>query len=419
MSTGGLWAPEHRALVVGLVLTITLVASEALAVVTIMPDVEDDLGGLAFYGWVFSGFMVASLVGIAYAGPLADERGPAPPFLAGLVLFSVGLIAGGLAPTMPALVAARVVQGLGAGAIPAVAYAAIGRSLPERVRPRMFAVLSTAWVLPGIFGPAVASVVADTVGWRWVFLGLLPLVAVAAALTIPELVRLGPPAATKREDVHRRFRSLLPKGTTRAARGIPAAVASRGFLTFAFFAADAFVPLAVEDVRSRPGLVAVSVTAATLAWTTGSWVQARLHEAWDSVRIIRTGFSVLAVGLAGTALLLVRDMPVVLGLVGWTVAGFGIGMAFSPLTLVVLREAPPGREGVSSAALSFMETVGIAAGTGLGGIAVATADSTRTGIAVAFALAFVSASVGVALSPRVRGAVSSTEVELTAPETAS
>src|SRR3712207_6308802 len=139
-----------------------------------MPDVEDDLGGLAFYGWVFSGFMLACLVGIAYAGPLADERGPAQPFLAGLALFSVGLVAGGLAPTMPALVGARVVQGLGAGAIPAVAYASIGRSLPEAARPRMFAVLSTAWVLPGIFGPAVASVVADTVGWRWVFLGLLP-----------------------------------------------------------------------------------------------------------------------------------------------------------------------------------------------------------------------------------------------------
>ena len=393
---------------VGLVLTITLVAAEALAIVTIMPDVKDDLGGLAFYGWVFSAFMLASLVGIAFAGPLADERGPAAPFVAGLVLFSAGLVAGGLAPSMPALVAARVVQGLGAGAIPAVAYASIGRTLPERLRPRMFAVLSTAWVVPGIVGPVVAKFVSDAVGWRWVFLGLLPLVAFAGTLTMPALTGIGPPPAAERDPAHRRFRSLLPAGLLRAAPGIPAAVLSRALLTFAFFAADAFVPLAVEDVRRRPGLVALSVTAATLAWTAGAWVQARLYEIWeDSARIVRTGFVVLAAGLAGTSLLLTSDVPIALGLVGWTVAGFGIGMAFSPLAIVVLREAPPGREGASSAALSFMETVGIAAGTGVGGMAVAIADGagwpTRSGIAVAFVLAFVSACAGAVVSPRVRG----------------
>src|SRR5918992_535468 len=185
MSTGGLWAPEHRALVVGLVLTITLVAAEALAIVTIMPDVEDDLGGLAYYGWVVSALIFSHPLPIPFAGSLVGEGGPAPPFLAGLVLFSLGLVAGGLAPSMPALVAARLLQGLGAGAIPAVAYASIGRRLPEALRPRMFAVLSTAWVVPGIFGPVVASFVADQVGWRWVFLGLLPLVAFSGALTMP------------------------------------------------------------------------------------------------------------------------------------------------------------------------------------------------------------------------------------------
>ena len=426
MSTGGtkgLSDPEHRALVVGLVLTITLVAAEALAVVTIMPDVEDDLGGLAYYGWVFSAFMLANLVGIAFAGPLADERGPAPPFLAGLVLFSLGLVAGGLAPSMPALVAARLLQGLGAGAIPAVAYASIGRSLPERLRPRMFAVLSTAWVVPGVLGPVVASVVSDSVGWRWVFLGLLPLVVFAGALTMPALVSLGKPEVVERDPAWRRFRSLLPKGTARAAPGLPAAVASSAFLTFAFFAADAFVPLAVEDVRQRPGLVALSVTVATLAWTTGSWVQARLHEAWGSAQLVRVGFAILASGLVGTSLLLVGRIPIALGLVGWTVAGFGIGMAFSPITVIVLREAAPGREGASSASLSFMQAVGIAAGTGVGGIAVAVAEGagwpTRTGIAVTFGLAFLSAAAGVALATRLRGAVSSTGAELTAPETSS
>src|ERR1700755_894337 len=79
----GLWAPQRRALTTGLVLTITFVASEALAVVTVMPVVARDLGGLRLYGWVFSGFMLGSVVGIVAAGREADRRGPAVPFRAG------------------------------------------------------------------------------------------------------------------------------------------------------------------------------------------------------------------------------------------------------------------------------------------------------------------------------------------------
>ena len=77
---------------------------------------------------------------------------------------------------MAALVAARARQGLGAGAIPALAYVAIGHAYPTELQARMFAVISTAWVLPAVVGPAISGAVADAVGWRWVFLGLLPLV---------------------------------------------------------------------------------------------------------------------------------------------------------------------------------------------------------------------------------------------------
>jgi MFS family permease len=97
----GLWAPQRRALTTGLVLTITFVASEALAVVTVMPVVARDLGGLRLYGWVFSGFMLGSVVGIVAAGREADRRGPAVPFVAGVVLFGSGL-AGSCRASAPA-----------------------------------------------------------------------------------------------------------------------------------------------------------------------------------------------------------------------------------------------------------------------------------------------------------------------------
>src|SRR5688572_31181983 len=104
--TEGVWAPERRRLTLGLVMTITLVAFEALAISTVMPVVSDDLGGLGLYGWVFSGFFLGNLLGLIIAGQAADKRGTALPFLVGLVLFAAGLCLGGLAPSMGILVAA-------------------------------------------------------------------------------------------------------------------------------------------------------------------------------------------------------------------------------------------------------------------------------------------------------------------------
>ena len=190
----GIWAPSRRALTVGLVLAVTFVAFEALAVATILPLVGRHLGDLRLYGWVFSAFLLASLVGIVVAGTLADRVPLGRPMLAGLGLFALGLVIGGTAPDMAVLVAGRAVQGLGAGVVPAVAYVAISRCYPDAVRPRMFAVLSTAWVVPGLVGPAIAALVATAVGWRWVFLGLIPLVIAAGALVVLALRNVPPPA---------------------------------------------------------------------------------------------------------------------------------------------------------------------------------------------------------------------------------
>src|SRR5512141_2766919 len=183
----GLWSPHRRSLTIGLVLTITLVAFEALAISTIMPEVARELDGFELYGWVFTSFLLGSLIGIVVVGGAIDHRGLALPFGLGLGLFAIGLLVGGLAPSMPVLVAARFVQGLGGGTVPPIAYVAIGRSLPEALRARMFATMSTAWVLPGVIGPAIAGAVGEWVGWRAVFLGLLPLIALVGFMTLSAL----------------------------------------------------------------------------------------------------------------------------------------------------------------------------------------------------------------------------------------
>jgi MFS family permease len=443
----GLWAPQTRGLTAGLVLSITFVASEALAVVTVMPLVAQDLGGLRLYGWVFSAFMLGSVVGIVAAGREADRRGPAIPFVAGLVLFGAGLAVAGLAPSMEVLVAGRVLQGLGAGAVPSVAYAAIGRSFPGPLQARMMAVLSTAWVVPGLAGPAVAAEVAHVFGWRWVFLGLLPVVAVAGSIAVPALVRLGPPGAGRVQEHQLIYgiavaagaamilagltlvagsgtgaagtvaagtvaagagliiagvaaglpalRRLVPAGTLTARPGLPATILSRGLLTFTFFGADAYVTLAVTAVRHRSPLVAsIAVTGATLGWTAGAWVQARLSETWPGRRFVRTGLVIVLAGIAGMVLVLQPHVPVAVGLVAWTVAGLGMGLAYAPLSLMMLREAPPGREGRTSASLNLADVLGTALGIGVGGAAVAAGAGRDLplGITAAFAA---SAAVGV------------------------
>jgi MFS family permease len=447
---GGLWSAKRRALTIGLVLTITFIASEALAVVTIMPVVARDLGGLRLYGWVFSAFMLGSVVGIVAAGRQADRNGPARPFVAGLALFCAGLTIAGLAPSMLILVAGRALQGIGAGAVPAVAYVAIGRSLPERLRAQMMAVLSTAWVLPGLAGPAVSAAVASLFGWRWVFLGLVPLVAVTGALAMPALFRLGrQPAAdgspaTEHKITHGlaaaagaglilagltvaagsgqvlagvgllilgigtlgwALRHLLPAGTFTARRGLPTVILCRGLLTFAFFGADAYVTLTISTIRHHsPGLAGVAVTGSTLAWTAGAWLQSRLNSRWEARRLVGLGIVIVMAGLGAMALVLMPAVPVYLALGAWTVAGFGIGLAYAPISLLMLREAPPGREGWASASLSLADVLGTALGIGAGGGAVAAATAhgwpLASGVAVAFAIAAVAAISLAAVSRR-------------------
>ncbi len=439
---GGLWSPHRRNLTVGLVLTITLVAFEALAVSTIMPIVADELGDLELYGWVFTVFMLASLIGIVVSGGVIDKRGLGLPFAVGLGLFAIGLILGGLAPSMPILILARAIQGLGAGSVPPIAYVAIGRSLPERLRPRMFATLSTAWVLPGVLGPAVAGVVADTIDWRFVFLGLLPFIAVAGAMSFPAIRRIGPAEADDERQAEARaaaslrrrlplallvalgtgmflagigspapglavvlvgsggllalvaLRRLTPPGTLRFGRGLPTAVAMRGMLTFAFFAVDAYVALTLVEWRGLSATQAgVSLTAATLTWTTGSWIQARFAARWTPDRFVRAGLVAVVAGLAAFTVVLLPEVSPWLAVPTFGLAGLGMGLAYAPLTLIVLSEAPPAEQGSATAALSLTDSLGTALGTGVTGAIVAmsvrSGDGPAPGLAGGFAVAVV------------------------------
>ena len=190
------------------------------------------------------------------------------------------------------------------------------------------------------------------------------------------------------------LRRLVPAGTLTCRPGLPSVIAVRGLLTFAFFGGDAYVTLAFTQLRHYAPLVgSLAVTGATLSWTAGSWVQARVSQTRSGRSLIAAGLVLVLIGTAGMAAVLWPTVPVGVGVAAWTVAGLGMGFGYAPLSLLMLREAPPGREGWASGALTLSDTLGTALGIGVGGTAVAAAASLRSGVLIAFALA---AGVGLA-----------------------
>jgi MFS family permease len=353
---------------------------------------------------------------------------------------------GGAAQSMPMLVAGRVAQGMGAGVVPAVAYTSVGRSYPAALRPRVFAVISSAWVIPGVIGPAAASALAGWMSWRVVFLALLPLVVVAAVLALPALSGGPPdgaePGATPGDDDRVRdamvlvagaalvlgglgahqpplavtlvvvggllgawaFVRLVPEGTLSLHPGLPAAVGTRGILTFAFFGTDAYVSLAATEAHHAPTWVAgLALTGATLAWTTGAWVQDRIVVRRGPRWLVRRGFVVLAAGIALT-LVALGPVPVGFLVAAWAVGGLGMGLSYAPISATVLGEAAPGQEGTASSSLQLTDVLGVSLGTGVGGVFVALGEGrswdTASSLTIAFAIALAVALAGVLAAGR-------------------
>jgi len=189
-SGGGLLARPVRATTVGLVTVITLVAFEAMAVATAMPTAVRALHGLAYYGWAFTAFLVANVVGMVASGELSDRYGPARPLVAGVAVFGAGLLVAGVAPVMAVFVLGRAVQGFGAGLQIVAVYVVIGAVYDDDLRPRVIAALAGAWVLPALVGPVLSGALAEHLSWRLVFLGLVPVLVAGGSLLLPALRRL-------------------------------------------------------------------------------------------------------------------------------------------------------------------------------------------------------------------------------------
>lgn len=426
----------------GLCVVELLAGMQMLITSATMPKVLDSIGGIEFYGWVFSGYSLAGLAAIPRAGRDADRHGPLRPLAELMAIFAAGTVLCGLAPSMLVLALARVIQGYGGGGLYTVAYGIVAKVYPERVRARVLALLTLVWVVSGLVAPGVGVAIADTVGWRWSFLVSVPLVMLSAALVLPRIARTaGDPAAAERMPLRPPFElatgvglaiaalsspawwsipagvagvamiahalpHLLPPGTFAARPGLPATV-TLAFLTgVGFFTADAYVTLLLTGVSGRTVAEAgVAVTLVSISWSLSSWWQSRAVVRWSHAALLRLGNVLLAAGLAGTAAALV-EAPTWLVYIAWLVAGLGMGISYPTLFVASMGTAGEGDEATVVAARMLGGRLAMSFGTGLGGVSVAlgaaAGASLRAGLAGTFGLALAAALAAIALSGRVR-----------------
>lgn len=155
-----------------------------LILATALPFIVVEIGGGDLYSWVFSGYMLASLATIPVFSKLADIYGKRKFYLLGMGIFAVGSLYGGFAPNMPHLIAARVVQGLGAGIIAPVALAMITDMFPAEKRGSMIGMFGSVQLLANLVSPPLGSFITKNAGWDWIFFLNVGLVMLSSVLVL-------------------------------------------------------------------------------------------------------------------------------------------------------------------------------------------------------------------------------------------
>ncbi|MET7704230.1 MFS transporter [Streptomyces sp. NPDC005485] len=180
-------ARRRRAVVAALMLAMALAALDSTIVSTAVPQIVGDLGGFSVFSWLFSGYLLAVTVTLPVYGKLSDTFGRKPVLVAGAGLFLVGSLLCATAWNMAALIAFRVVQGLGGGALQGTVQTLAADLYPLKERPKIQAKLSTVWATSAVAGPALGGVLATYADWRWIFLVNLPVGALALWLIVRHL----------------------------------------------------------------------------------------------------------------------------------------------------------------------------------------------------------------------------------------
>lgn len=397
-------APSRRGLTIGLLLSVVAIAFEAMAVTTAMPAAAADLGDLNLYAWTFSAFMIAQTFAIVAAGLFSDRFGPKLPMAVGFGVFTLGLVLCGSAPTMPLLLVGRFVQGLGAGVMNLAVMVLVARLFDERERAVLLTGFSAAWMGPSFVGPPLAAWLSETFSWHWVFWSVLPLLSLGGLLMLRPLSRVHLPphddvpasprlllpaalvaagaAALQWAGQHIEPWSLawaavglvllgtglpplLPAGFRPGGSGLDAVVVVRALSA----GAQTFLPLMLVQAEGLAlGWAGAVLTAGSVGWMLGAWLQSRSWLRLRRDQIIAAGAAATGFGLALVAVAAwVPGRLLVLAVVGWVFSGLGMGLSLASTSLAVMQLSATSELGRNTSSLQVGEALGNSIGAGLAG----------------------------------------------------
>lgn len=394
------WSSAEKGLMLSAVILITLSAFESLATTTIMPNVVASFHADSWFAVASGTALITNLIANVLAGGLSDAIGVKKVFAWGLILFCVGLLISAFAPHIAVFVLGRLVQGLGGGFIIVPLYVLVGAIATPLHRPRYFAAFSLSWVFPALVGPALAGFIATYWGWR-IVLGVAPFLAIFGAIPLHSVLKgvvstpqgrlpsarflrlaLGSGLGVFLLQISGTFHSvwamsvvgilgfvlsiftlprLLPKGTFKFKRGIPALVMTRLLMMGAVTGAEVVLPLLLQRVQGwTPSSASLVVTASALSWAAGSVIQSHIHVGKSRLRLPRIGMVFVVIGLAPLTMLLQTSAPHWPIFIAWLIAGLGVGLTHSTISDLTLGATDPSMHGRASSWLQVADSAGAA-----------------------------------------------------------
>ncbi len=406
---------SERGPVLGAVMLSTaLIALDSTIIATAVPSVVADLGGFSQFPWLFSAYLLAQAVTIPIYGKLADMVGRKPLMIFGIAVFVAASLFCGLAWSMPALIAGRVLQGIGAGAIQPIGLTVIGDLYSVAERAKVQGYVASVWAASSVLGPTVGGIFSEYLSWRWIFLVNLPLGALALVALHR---RFHENVERRRHELDLSGAVLLTVGCSLLVLGLLeggsawawtsgtsyAVLGSAGLVLLAFArverrAAEPVLPPWLFHHRVLVGgnLVALCGGALIIGLSSylPTWLQGVLGtgavEAGLVLGVLTLGWPVsaalsgrvyLRIGFRDTALIGVALTVVGTGLAAmltdtaqlWQVAGamlvtgLGMGLCSSPLVVAVQSVVGWDRRGVVTATTMFCRALGSAVGAALFG----------------------------------------------------
>ncbi len=388
---------------------VALSAFESLAVIAALPEIAADLGQVELLAWIVTAYLIAATLSSVAAGAFIDSIGVKRIFLIGVLVFGVATILAALAPSMELLVAVRLLHGAGGGLVFTASLAAVPLAYPHEMVGRAYAAGATVWGVLAVAGPAIAALVLTVLEWRWIFLVILPLVALGTVLgwrTLPGPVDAAEPITLDLRGLallavfflglilaldSLGFRSVVLAavalagafGYWRHAEGAPAPVLKIGhflaepyrslwmavmFLLLGAIGAYVFTPVYVRAARSgSEALTAWSVLFLTVGWAVGANISGRLQDRATGDQIMLAGISLAAATLLVSGLLVGLTAPLWLMFIVMAAVGIGVGLGTNAAFHVLRVATPDAVIGRVTAAHDFGRNIGFTSGTAIGG----------------------------------------------------